>query len=181
MRIFKPFKKKEKINTNNLNRLNDEIRYTYTEPNLIKYYYNNNIFDKEVYILATLETIDFNIMPKIVHIEYNKENKSYINFDMTDLISLKSILENPKTNFYLIMNELVSFLLSIKNHKIFVYNLDIEHIYLNFEKLEFYILDLSETDFTNNCSNINFDSLILSLQTIKKCDKIIKFIESNIN
>lgn len=172
---FNPFKKKN-INLDNLNSLNTNFKYTYTEQKITKYYYDFNIFDVELYVISILETINVNLIPNILHIEHN-DKETYIEFDTKNLTSLKHILENSHTNFYLILNEFLSFIQLIKTNKILIPNLHIEHIYINLETLDFYILDLSKATFTDS-NNITFNSLLSSLSTIKNSNKIISYLGS---
>lgn len=174
--FFKKFNKKKDY-ISYLNLLHTDIHYDKIDDNtLLKVFFNKNIFDWELYIILTLESIGLNICPMILNVNYN--TTSSIEFDTTNLTPLRKLFENNNHNIHLIINELLSFLRHIQVKKIIINNLHLDCIYVNFNSMKFYILDLSNTTFTESTLiNINLQSLYNSLQQANIHKSVIKYFD----
>jgi len=178
--IFKNFSSKKNY-LNYLNLLCRDMYYEKTDENIIfKIFFNNNKFDWELYIIFTLEAIQLKIYPDIININYSKMG-SYIEFNITDLRPLREIFENNSYNFHLIINELLSFLRQIRLKGVVIGNLHIDSIYINTSKMRFYILDLSNTTFTDSSSSdLHLQSLYLSLHETNIKEKVIRYFDQEV-
>jgi hypothetical protein len=174
--IFRSFSKKDYLGY--LNLLYTDMYYEKSKDGIItKLFFDNHKFDWELYIILTLESIDLNIVPNILNVDYNKTG-SYIEFDTKDLKPLREVFENSGANFHLVINELLSFLRRIRIKKVIIGNLHIDSIYINLQTMRFYILDLSNTTFTDStATDINLQSLYISLRETEVKDKVIKYFD----
>ena len=178
--IYSNIFRSKKNSFTNLNKLYNDIHYTRENNTITKTFFNRTKFDWELYMHMMLYKLKLNIVPEILHIEDNKDVSS-IQYAATDLKSLRSIFES-NNNFHYIINELLSFLKQIQIKKIIIGNLHIDNIYLNLKTMQFYIMDLSNTDFTE-LSNIDLDikSLYISLHELQIKDKIIKYFDQEMD
>lgn len=175
--IFKSFGKKKDY-LSYLNLLYNDMFYEKTKDGTImKMFFDNHKFDWELYIMLTLETLNLDIVPKVLDIDYNKTG-SFIEFDTKNLTPLREVFENSGTNFHLIINELLSFIRRIRIKKVLIGNLHIDSMYINLQTMKFYILDLSNTTFTDStATDINLQSLYISLRETEVKDKVIKYFD----
>ncbi len=175
--IFKSFGKKKDY-LSYLNLLYNDMFYEKTKNGTImKMFFDNHKFDWELYIMLTLETLNLNIVPQVLDIDYNKTG-SFIEFDTKNLTPLREVFENSGANFHLIINELLSFIRQIRIKKVIIGNLHIDSMYINLQTMKFYILDLSNTTFTDSCeTDINLQSLYISLRETEIKDKVIKYFD----
>lgn len=176
--IYSNIFRSNKNSFTNLNKLYNDIYYSRENNTIIKTFFNRTKFDWELYIHMMLYKL--NIVPEILHIEDNKDSSS-IQYDATDLKSLRCIFES-NNNFHYIINELLSFLKQIQIKKIIIGNLHIDNIYLNLNTMQFYIIDLSNTDFTD-LSHVDLDikSLYISLHELQIKDTIIKYFDQEMD
>lgn len=158
--IFKSKKNHSVLNNNNTNKY---INYDKIDGNIIKTFFKREQFDLELYTNIKLNEMNLNILPEILFIEDN-DTFSTIKYNTNNLLSLRDILEK-KNNFNYIINELVSFIKTIKNNKIIIGNLHIDNIYVNLKSMEFFIIDLINVNFNKDESNLDFQSLSLSLNS----------------
>lgn len=174
--IFRFGKTKDYLNF--LNLLYTDMTYTKTRNNnIVKTFFDNHKFDWELYIILMLDTIKLNIYPKILDIKYSKSNSS-IEFETKDLTPLREVFENNGANFHLIINELLSFIRYIRMKKVVIGNLHIDSIYIDLSTMKLYILDLSNTTFSNTTSiDVNLQSLYISLRETDVKDKVIKYFD----
>jgi hypothetical protein len=147
------------------------------DGNITKLFFDNKKFDWELYIIVTLNTMGLDIHPTILNVDYNK-TASRIEFDTNGLTSLRELFETNNVNFHLIINELLSFINHIRMKKIIIGNLHIDIIYVNLTTMRLYILDLSNTIFTDKTTlDINLQSLYISLRETEVNYKIIKYFD----
>lgn len=174
--IFRFGKTKDYLNF--LNLLYTDMTYTKTRNNnIVKTFVDNHKFDWELYIILMLDTIKLNIYPKILDIKYSKSNSS-IEFETKHLTPLREVFENNGANFHLIINELLSFIRYIRMKKVVIGNLHIDSIYIDLSTMKLYILDLSNTTFSNITSiDVNLQSLYISLRETDVKDKVIKYFD----
>jgi hypothetical protein len=174
--IFRIGKKKNYLSY--LNLLYKDMFYEKTKYcNIKKIFFDNHKFDWELYIMVTLDTIGLDIYPQILDINYSK-SESQIYFDTKDLTPLRKVFENNGANFHLLINELLSFIRNIRMKKVMIGNLHIDSIYINLSTMKFYILDLSNTTFTDTTDlDINLQSLYISLRETEIKDKVIKYLD----
>lgn len=153
---------------NNLNTFHNDMFYKKSDTKITKTFLEKSRFDWDIFILFILQKLNLDIIPHIINIEYNHKI-SNITFDVSNLISLREVFSQKYYfNFHYIINELFSFLKTIKDKNIFVNNLHIDTIYINRfkdkqEDIAFYILDISDTSFDKNLNTNNIDTLYLSL------------------
>lgn len=174
--IFRSFGKKDYISY--LNLLCTDMYYEKSKDgNITKLFFDNHKFDWELYIILTLESLNLDIVPKVLNVDYNKTG-SYIEFDTKELKPLREVFESSGANFHLIINELLSFLRRIRMKQVIIGNLHIDSIYVNLQTMRFYILDLSNTTFTDSsATDINLQSLYISLRETEVKDKVIKYFD----
>lgn len=175
--IFKSFGKKKDY-LSYLNLLYNEMYYETTKDGTVmKMFFDNHKFDWELYIMVNLELLNLNIVPKVLDIDYNKTG-SFIEFDTKNLTPLRKVFENSSTNFHLIINELLSFIRRIRIKKVLIGNLHIDSMYIDLTTMKFYILDLSNTTFADStATDINLQSLYISLRETEVKDKVIKYFD----
>lgn len=178
--IFRMGKKKDYLSY--LNLLYTDMYYEKSKNNTVtKMFFDNHKFDWELYIILTLESIDLNIFPKILDVNYSKTG-SYIEFDTTNLTPLRQVFENSSANFHLIINELLSFIRHIRIKKVLIGNLHIDSMYIDLSTMKLYILDLSNTTFTDTTStDINLQSLYISMRETEIKDKVIKYFDQEMD
>ena len=156
------FKWNNSSDLNNLNKLNTDIHYEKKSNTqaycILKKFYDKYSFDKELYTIIFLKKTHLNIIPEITHIDYYN---NIIEYNFTNLLPLKNILQSHHSNIHLIINELLSFIMSIQFKKIIIGYLNIENIYINLSTMQFYIIDLSNIKTTN--LNIELESNLKSL------------------
>ena len=128
-----------------------------------------------------LYKIQLNIVPEILNIE-DSNGISSIEYDGNNLKSLRRVFETNHNNFHYIINELLSFLKKIQLKKVIIGNLHIDNIYLNMTTMQFYIMDLSNTTFTE-LSDVDLDlkSLYISMHDLHVKDKIIKYLDQEMD
>lgn len=151
-----------------------------------KNFYNKKKFDIELYTILTLETMNIDIFPKPLDINYqNSEEQdkfhAYIIFDTKEMVPLRKVLETFGTKFHLLINELLSFLQYLKLKNIVIGNLHIDSIYVNLKTMQFYILDLKCVILSDSKNvNINLQSLYISLCETDINPSIIKYVDNEI-
>lgn len=171
--IFKSSAKKNSMRY--LNKLvNEDVFYEIHNNNITKIFFTKNKFDWEIYVSLILDKLDLDIIPEIININYGEV--SCINYNTSNLVSLRNLFES-NNNFHYIINELLSFLKSIKNKNVLIGNLHIDTIYVNKETMKFYILDISNTIFTELNRELDMQSLYISLYDTKIQNKIIKYFD----
>lgn len=174
--IFRMGKKKDYLSF--LNILYTDAYYEKSKDgNITKLFFDNHKFDWELYIMITLDTMGLDIYPKILNVDYNKSG-SCIEFDTKELTPLREVFENSSANFHLIINELLSFMRYIRMKKVLIGNMHIDSIYINLTTMRLYILDLSNTTFTDKTTvDINLQSLYISLRETEVKDKVVKYFD----
>lgn len=169
-----------------LNTPYNDIYYEHAKSATIKKnFYNKNKFDIEMYTLLTLDTMNINISPTPLDINYKstKEEKfhAYIIFDTKDMVPLRKVFETFGSKFHLLINELLSFLQYIKLKNIVIGNLHIDSIYVNLKTMQFYILDLTTVILSDSKNtNINLQSLYISLRETDINPSVIKYVDNEI-
>lgn len=167
----------------------NDIYYEHAKSGTIKKnFYNKNKFDIEMYTLLTLDTMNINIFPTPLDINYNqqesiKEEKfhAYIIFDTKELVPVRKVFETFGSKFHLLINELLSFLQYIKLKNIIIGNLHIDSLYINLKTMQFYILDLTTVIFSDSKNvNINLQSLYISLCETDINPAVIKYVDNEI-
>jgi hypothetical protein len=174
--IFRMGKNKDYLGY--LNLLYTNIYYEKSNNgNITKMFLDNHKFDWELYIMITLDTMGLDIYPKILNVDYNKSG-SFIEFDTKELTPLREVFENNSANFHLIINELLSFMRYIQMNKILIGNMHIDSLFINLTTMRLYILDLSNTTFTDKTTiDINLQSLYISLRETDIKDKVVKYFD----
>lgn len=174
--IFRMGKRKDYLSY--LNLLYTDMYYEKTKDNnVLKMFFDNHKFDWELYIMLTLDSIGLDIYPKVLDINYSKSGSS-IEFDTKHLTPLRQVFENSSANFHLIINELLSFIRYIRVKKVLIGNLHIDSIYINLSTMKMYVLDLSNTTFTDSsATDLNLQSLYISLRETEVKDKVIKYFD----
>jgi hypothetical protein len=179
--IFRMGKKKDYLSY--LNLLYTDVYYEKLKSgNIRKMFFDNHKFDWELYIMLTVDSMGLDIYPTVLNVDYNKSG-SHIEFDTTSLTPLREVFEKNNINFHLIINELLSFIRHIRMKKVIIGNLHIDSIYINLSTMKIYILDLSNTTFTDiACTDINLQSLYISLREAEEVkDKVIKYFDQEMD
>jgi len=174
------FKYNNNDHLNILNKLNSDIYYQKNEKmksSILKIFYNKFLFDKELYIHVQLKKMDLKILPNIINVEYNK-SKHIIEYDFTDLIPLRNVLQLNNINSHFIINELLSFITSIQFKQIRIHNLNVNNIYINLNTMKFYILNSCDIKIAESEYELDVDlkSLYNSLQYTNIKNKTLKYI-----
>jgi len=174
------FKYNNNDHLNILNKLNADISYQKnekTKSSILKIFYNKFLFDKELYIHVQLKKMDLKILPNIINVEYNK-SKHIIEYDFTDLIPLRNVLQLHNINSHFIINELLSFITSIQFKQIRIHNLNVNNIYINLNTMKFYILNSCDIKIAESEYELDVDlkSLYNSLQYTNIKNKTLKYI-----
>lgn len=178
--IFKSFGKRNDYICN-LNKLYKDIHYKRRCNTVTKTFLSKETFDWELYIIYVLHKMELNIHPEVKNIDYY-DRVSHIEYDCTNLKSLREIFETSGCNFHYIINELLSFLRIVRNKKVLIGNLHIDSIYMDTNTMKFYIMDLANTTFSNNnYIDISLQSLYISLHDACVKDKIIKYFEKEMD
>lgn len=174
--IFRMGKKKDYLSF--LNILYTDMYYEKSnDGNITKLFFDNHKFDWELYIMITLDTMGLDIYPKILNVDYTKSG-SQIEFDTNGLTSLREVFEKSSANFHLIINELLSFIRYIRVNKVLIGNMHIDSLYINLTTMKMYVLDLSNTTFTDTtATDLNLQSLYISLRETKVKDKVVKYFD----
>lgn len=148
-----------------LNKISDEFKYDKNDDLLNKTFFDKSIFDHELYIILMLSKNKLNIVPEILDIVYNKEEKyPRIIYNVNNMMSLRDVFDIGSINFHYIINELIMLLKNIQFSKLLIGNLNIDTIYIkNDLKIEFYIVDFSNSTFSNKIQDLDFQSLYISL------------------
>lgn len=130
-----------------------------------KIFEEKKLFDWEMYIIVILDKYNIDIIPEILYV-----NDNLIKYKLSDIFSLREILNDKTINFHHLINELLCFFKIFKKNKILHLQLNIDNIYVNKKTLRCYIIDLTNVHFTDKESNLNFQSLYISLlqNNIKK-------------
>jgi len=161
---------KSKNNQRSITFLNNHLDhkiyfYRKIHDNLEKIFFNRSLFDYELYIILMLNKIKLFIVPEIADITDNNNNNNHscIIYNTNGMISLRDAFKS--INFHYLINELLAFLKMIQNSKLLIANLNIDTIYVKNiqKKLEFYIIDFSKANFTDRLSDLDFQSLYISL------------------
>jgi len=147
------------------------------KSSILKIFYNKFLFDKELYIHVQLKKMDLKILPNIINVEYNK-SKHIIEYDFTDLIPLRNVLQLNNINSHFIINELLSFITSIQFKQIRIHNLNVNNIYINLNTMKFYILNSCDIKIAESEYELDVDlkSLYNSLQYTNIKNKTLKYI-----
>lgn len=179
--IFKSFGKRRRDYISNLNKLYKDIYYEKVGDKICKNFLNRDKFDWELYVLLTLHQLDLEITPAIKNIEEHT-SISVIEYDSNNIKSLREVFENSGYNFHYIINELLAFIRNIRNKKVIIGNLHLDSIYVNTDTMKFYILDLSNTAFSNlDDVDISLQSLYISFHDANVKNKIIKYFEKEMD
>lgn len=177
--IFKSFGKRRDY-ISNLNKLYRDIYYEKAGDKISKTFLNRDKFDWELYILVILHKLDLDITPQIKNIEHH-ERVSVIDYECNNIKSLREVFENSG-NFHYIINELLAFIRNIRNKKVIIGNLHLDSIYVNTDTMKFYILDLSNTTFSEQDDvDISLQSLYISFHDANVKNKIIKYFEKEMD
>lgn len=174
--IFRMNKKKNYLSF--LNHLYTDMYYEKSScGNIKKTFFDNHKFDWELYIMVTLDTMGLDIYPKILNVDYTKSG-SHIEFDTKGLTPLREVFEKSSANFHLIINELLSFIRYIRVKKVLIGNMHIDSLYINLTTMKIYILDLSNTTFTDTtATDLDLQSLYISLRETDVKDKVVKYFD----
>lgn len=166
------FKSKKKDSIVFLNRYSNQFFYEKKYNVLEKTFFNRALFDYELHTLLMLNNIKLtSIVPEILDISDSKstnKSPSRIVYNINGLISLREAFEKNSINFHYLINELLTFLKMIQHSKLLIGNLNIDTIYIRQNvnrnsKLKFNIIDFSKANFTDNCLDLDFQSLYISL------------------
>ena len=132
---------------------------------LYKTFFSKTMFDYELCVISILNKMQLKIIPDMLDVtEFN------ITYDMNNIVSLRYILKKNKgcnVNFHHLVNELSSFLKTIQYSKLLIPNLNIDTIYVNNKTLEFYIIDFSQSIFTDKILNLELDFKTLYISVHK--------------
>jgi hypothetical protein len=143
----------------------------------VKNYIDKTLFDNDIYIIAMFNKYNIDIIPEILHIQEN-----YIEYQYKDIYVLREILNNKNINYHHLINELLSFFKILKIHKIFIGHLHIDNIYVNIKTLKCYIIDLSNVKFIDKKSDLNFQSLYISLYNTKCIEEsVMRYMDDQLN
>lgn len=141
-----------------------------------KIFTDKMLFDFEIYIIVLLDKLKFDIIPEILYIDDN-----LIKYNFTNIFSLRKILNDKSINFHHLINELLSFFKIFKKNKIISGNLNIDNIYVNKKTLKCYITDLSNVNFIDKETNIDFQSLYISLLENNVENSVIQYMDNELN
>ena len=148
---------------------------SYEKDTFCKNYTDKTIFDFDIYIIAMLHKYNVDIIPEILHIQEN-----FIEYQFKDIYVLREILNNKTINFHHLINELLSFFKILKTYKILIGHLYIDNVYVNIKTLKCYIVDLTNVKFINKKTDLNFQSLYISLLNNSK-ESIIQYMDDQLN
>lgn len=141
-----------------------------------KIFTDKMLFDFEIYIIVLLDKLKFDIIPEILYIDDN-----LIKYNFTNIFSLRKIFNDKSINFHHLINELLSFFKIFKKNKIISGNLNIDNIYVNKKTLKCYITDLSNVNFIDKETNIDFQSLYISLLENNVENSVIQYMDNELN
>ena len=145
------------------------------ENTFCKNYIDKTLFDFDIYIIAMFNKYNIDIIPEILHIQEN-----FIEYQSKDIYVLRDILNNKSINYHHLINELLSFFKILKTFKILIGHLHIDNIYVNIKTLKCYIVDLTNVKFINKKTDLNFQSLYMSLCNNSE-ESIIQYLDNQLN
>lgn len=172
------FKTSNNNSMGDLNKLNNNVFYEKNKGNISKTFFQKSKFDFEVYISLMLNKIGLDIIPDILSIDYDNTEFPCIIFDTSSLVSLRKIFETK--HFHYIVNELLSFLKTIKDKNVLIGSLNIDTVYVNEKSMKFYVLDITNTIFKSIPSDLNIQSLYVSLYNNSVNYQIIQYFEQEV-
>ena len=168
----------------NLNSLYTNIYYELdTEKGcVIKNFFKKELFDWELFIILMIEKAELRIIPEITNINYDN-GVSFIEYNTIGLCSIRDIFENKEDiNFHLMINELLVFIKKIRMKNIIIGNLHIDSIYVNLDKMEFFILDLSNTYFKKlGETTLDLQSLYISMNDLDMDKNVLNYFNKELN
>jgi len=173
------FKTSKNNNMTHLNKLHNDIFYEKTKGNISKTFLQKSKFDFEVYVSLMLNKIGLDIIPDILTIDYDNTIYPCITFDTSRLISLRKIFETK--HFHYVINELLSFLKTIKNKNVLIGNLNVDTIYVDEKSMRFYVLDITNTIFKDISQDLTTQSLYLSLYDNSINNQVIQYFKQEID
>jgi hypothetical protein len=159
---------------------------------LIKYFSNYDLYKWELYVYNRL--LDYDLTPKFI--DYGKSvytNMCAIAIDISNMITLRRTLsllkeKDKKT----LINEVFSFINSLKDYGIFHNNINIDNIYI--KDNQFYIIEFTnmkiKKQINQDCydtkdqnsydHHIDIFSLYSSISSDNKNDEILKYIRASV-